>query len=159
MKEKILVPLDGSVVGEAALPYVEDLVAKLLPEVKVEVTFIQVLSSLTHYVVAGEASARIPYTPQEIELMKKKSAQYLRKTGQSLKKKGATVKAKVVVGQAADEIIKAADEINVDIIAMSSHGRSGLSRWAFGSVTDRVVRGGNRPVLVVKAPKDTGNPA
>ena len=155
MKEKILVPLDGSKVGEAALPCVEDLVVKLLPEVKVEVTLIQVLSSLTHYVVAGEASARIPYTPQEIELMKKKSTQYLRKAGQVLKKKGATVKAKVVIAQAADEIINAADEINADIIAMSSHGRSGLSRWAFGSVTDRVVRGGNRPVLVVKAPKDT----
>ena len=156
MKEKILVPLDGSKVGEAALPCVEDLVTKLLPEVKVEVTLIQVLSSLSHYVVAGEASARIPYTEQEIEQMKKKSSQYLRKAGQALRKKGASIKARVAVGHAADEIIKAADEINADIIAMSSHGRSGLSRWAFGSVTDRVVRGGNKPVLVVKAPKETG---
>ena len=155
MKEKILVPLDGSKVGEAALPCVEDLVAKLLPEVKVEVTLIQVLSSLTHYVVAGEATARIPYTEQEIEQMKKKSSQYLRKAGQALRKKGANIKVRVSVGHAADEIIKAADEINADIIAMSSHGRSGLSRWAFGSVTDRGVRGGNKPVLVVKAPKET----
>ena len=155
MKEKILVPLDGSKVGEAALPCVEDLVTKLLPEVKVEVTLIQVLSSLSHYVVAGEATARIPYTEQEIEQMKKKSSQYLRKAGQALRKKGANIKVRVTVGHAADEIIKAADEINADIIAMSSHGRSGLSRWAFGSVTDRVVRGGNKPVLVVKAPKET----
>jgi nucleotide-binding universal stress UspA family protein len=59
------------------------------------------------------------------------------------------------VGQAAEEIIKAADEIQANIIAMSSHGRSGLSRWAFGSVTDRVLRGGSQPVLVVKAPKGT----
>jgi nucleotide-binding universal stress UspA family protein len=154
MEEKILLPLDGSKVGEAALPYVEDLVAKLLPEVKVEVTLMQVLSSLSRYVVAGEATARVPYTEQEIELMKEQAEAYLEKAGEALSKKGATIKVRVAVGHAADEIIKAADEINADIIAMSSHGRSGLGRWAFGSVTDRVLRGGNRPVLVVKAPKE-----
>ncbi len=157
MREKILLPLDGSKVGEAALPYVEDLVTKFLPELKVEVTLIQVLSSLSHYVVAGEASARVPYTEQEIEQMKKQASQYLRKAGESLRKKGASTKVKVAVGDPADEIIKAADEINADIIAMSSHGRSGLRRLAFGSVTDKVLRGGNRPVLVVKAPKETQN--
>jgi nucleotide-binding universal stress UspA family protein len=155
MKEKILVPLDGSKVGEAALPYVEELVSKFLPEPKVEVVLMQVLSSLSHYVVAGEASARVPYTEEEIEQMKKTAAKYLRNTGKTLRDKGANTKVRVVIGQAADEIIKAADELNVDFIAMSSHGRSGLSRWAFGSVTDRVVRGGNKPVLVVKAPKDS----
>ena len=153
MAEKILVPLDGSKVGEAALPKVEELVAKLLPGVKVEVTLLQVLSSLSHYVAAGEETARIPYTEQEMEQMKKKAIQYLRKTGGALRKRGATTKTRVAVGRAADEIIKAADEINVDFIAMSTHGRSGISRWAFGSVTDRVLRGGNRPVMVVKAPK------
>ncbi len=155
MKEIILVPLDGSKVGEAALPYVEELVSKFLPEPKVEVTLMQVMSSLSHYVVAGEASARIHYTEQEIKQMEKAAASYLRKAGKTLKEKGARMKTKVAVGNAAEEIIKAADGINADFIAMSSHGRSGLSRWAFGSVTDRVVRGGNRPVLVVKSPKDS----
>ena len=154
MKEKILVPLDGSKVGEAALPYVEDLVAKFLPEPKVEVTLMQVLSSLSHYVVAGEATARVAYTAQEIEQMEKAAAKYLRDAGKTLRDKGAVTKVRVSVGNAADEIIRAADEINADFIAMSSHGRSGLSRFAFGSVTDKVVRGGNRPVLVVKAPRE-----
>ncbi len=154
MREKILLPLDGSKVGEAALPYVEGLVTKFLPEPKVDVTLIQVLSSLSHYVVAGEASARIPYTEQEMEQMKKKASQYLTKAGEALRKKGASTKVRVAVGRPADEIIKAADEINADLIAMSSHGRSGFSRWAFGSVTDRVLRGGNKPVLVVKASKE-----
>ena len=154
MRERILVPLDGSKVGEAALPYVEDLVTKFLPEPKVEVTLMQVLSSLSHYVVAGEATARVPYTADEIEQMKKQAAQYLRKAGKALKDKGAQTKVVVVVGDAADEIIRVADEINADMIAMSTHGRSGISRWAFGSVTDKVLRGGNKPVLVVRAPKD-----
>ena len=157
MEEKILVPLDGSKMGEAALPYVEELVTKLSPQVKVEVTLIQVMSSLSHYVVAGEASARVPYTEKEMEQMKKGATQYLDKAGEALKKKGADIKIKVVVGPPAEEIIKAADEINVDFIAMSTHGRSGISRWAFGSVTDKVLRGGHKPVIVVRAPKAAGS--
>lgn len=155
MKEKILVPLDGSKVGEAALPFVETLVTKFLPEPKVEVILMQVLSSLSHYVVAGEATARVPYTELEIQQMEKAAAAYLRKAGKPLRDRGARTKVRVVTGSAAEEIIKAADELDVDFIAMSSRGRSGLSRMAFGSVADKVVRGGGKPVLVVKAPGDT----
>ena len=154
MEERILVPLDGSKVGEAALPYVEELISKLSPEVKVEVTLFQVVSSLTHYVVAGEASAAVPYTEQEMAQIKKRARDYLEKTGELLRSKGIAVKVEVAVGKPADEIIKVADEIDANLIAMSTHGRSGLSRWAFGSITDRVLRGGSRPVLVVRAPKE-----
>ncbi|GAH56912.1 unnamed protein product [marine sediment metagenome] len=151
---KYLFPLDGSKVGEAALPYVEELVSKLSPALKVEVTLFQVVSSLSHWIVAGEASAQIPYTEKEMEQIKRKAMDYLNKTGEGLRSKGAIVKIKVGIGSAADEIIKAADEINTDLIAMSTHGRSGLSRWAFGSVTDRILRGGDTPVLVVRAPTE-----
>jgi len=152
--ERILVPLDGSKVGEVALPYVEELISKLATNQKVEVTLIQVISSLTHYVIAGEASAQIPYTTQELGEIEKRAGAYLERAGTKLKKKGTTVHTKVVVGSAAEEIIKTADGINADLIAMSTHGRSGLNRWAFGSVTDRVLRGGNKPVLMVRAPKE-----
>ena len=154
MYERILIPLDGSKVGEAALPYVDGLVSKLSPEVKAEVTLLQVVSSLTHYVVAGEAGVQIPYTEKEMEQIKRKSMDYLNKTGEGLRSRGVMVKKRVGVGKAAEEIIKAAGEINADLIAMSTHGRSGLSRWAFGSVTDRVVRGANVPVVVVRAPRE-----
>ncbi len=153
MAEKILVPLDGSKTGEAALPYIEKLVPKLSPEVKAEITLFQVMSSLTHYVPAGETIARVPYTEKETEQIKNKAMDYLNKAGEGLRSRGAIVKIKVVIGDAAEEIIKAAEEINADIIAMSTHGRSGLSRWAFGSTTDKVLRGGNKPVLVVRMPK------
>jgi nucleotide-binding universal stress UspA family protein len=154
--ERILIPLDGSKVGEVALPYVEDLISKLTAAEKVEVTLIQVIASLTHYVIAGEASAQIPYTEQEMKEIEKRAEGYLKNTGEKLKKLGAAVKIKVAVGNAADEIIRTADEINADLVAMSTHGRSGIGRWAFGSVTDRVLRGGNHPVLMVRAPKDVG---
>ena len=55
MYEKILVPLDGSKVGEAALPYVEDLMSKLSPEVKLEIILLQVLSSAISHVTGGYA--------------------------------------------------------------------------------------------------------
>ncbi len=154
MYEKILVPLDGSKVGEAALPYVEELVSKMAPKVKVEVTLLQVISSLTHYVIAGEASVQVPYNEREIEQIKGKSRDYLDKTGECLRSKGVVVKIKVATGNAAEEIIKFAEETKTDLVAMSTHGRSGLSRWAFGSVTDKVLRAGNLPILVIKAPKE-----
>ncbi|MEE9399895.1 MAG: universal stress protein [Dehalococcoidales bacterium] len=154
MYEKILVPLDGSKVGEAALPYVEELVSKMAPKVKVEVTLLQVISSLTHYVIAGEASVQVPYNEREIEQIKGKSRDYLDKTGECLRSKGVVVKIKVATGNSAEEIIKFAEETKTDLVAMSTHGRSGLSRWAFGSVTDKVLRAGNLPILVIKAPKE-----
>lgn len=152
--ERILVPLDGSKIGEAALPYVEDLISKLSPEVKAEVTLFQVISSLTHYVIAGEASARIPYTEKEIEQIRRSVINYLNKAAEGLRKKGGIVKVKVGIGNAAEEIIKAADEINADLIAMSTHGRSGLSRWAFGSITDRLLHRTKVPLLVVRVPRE-----
>jgi len=157
MYERILVPLDGSKVGEAALVHVEKLVSKMAPKVKTEVILFQVISSLSHYVVAGEASVQVPYSEKEVAQIKKKVREYLDRAGESLRSKGVKVKTKVATGKAVGEIVKAADEIKVDLIAMSTHGRSGLSRMTFGSITDKVLRTGNVPILVVRAPKDTAN--
>jgi len=154
MEQRILLPLDGSKVGEAALPLVEDLVSKLLPGSKVQITLFQVVSSLTHFVVAGEAGLQIPYTEQELEINRKKALDYLEETSRGLENKGATVKIKIGIGIPADEIIRVADEINANLIAMSTHGRSGISRWAFGSITERVLRGATKPILLVRAPKE-----
>jgi nucleotide-binding universal stress UspA family protein len=141
MYEKILVPLDGSKIGEAALPYVEELLNSFTPGKKVEVTLIRVVVDLTH---------------AELEQLKKKATAYLNEVGKRLKKnKGVVVKPMVRIGtNAADEIIKASDEIKVDLIAISTHGRSGISRWAFGSIADKILRGGSTPVLMVRAKKE-----
>ncbi len=157
MYERILIPLDGSKVGEAALPIIDDLVSKLSPALKVEITLLQVITSLTHWVVAGEASAPVPYTEKELESIRREAEEYLQKAADSLRKKGATVKTRVAMGNAADEIIKAADEVNASMIAMSTHGRTGLSRLTFGSITDKVLRNGNRLVLTVRAPSESSS--
>lgn len=154
MSERILVPLDGSKLAEAALPHIEELVAKLAPGLKVEVTLFQVVTSVSREVVVGSQSVPTAYTEKEMEQIKKRVMDYLDKAGEGLRSKGAIVKCKVGVGNAAEEIIKAADEINAGLIAMTTHGRSGLSRWAFGSVTDKVLRGGNRLILTVRVPRE-----
>ena len=155
MDGRILVPLDGSKVGEGALPFIEELVAKLSPKQKIKVTLFQVVPSLTYWVAAGEAAAPVLYTERELELIKQKSKEYLEKIGEGLRSKGAIVKTMVSTGNAAEEITKTSDELRVDLVAMSTHGRSGLSRLAFGSVTDKVLRAGHVPVLMIRAPKET----
>ena len=155
MYERILVPLDGSKMGETALPYVEELVTMLGPKPKIHVTLLQVVSSTTYYVVAVEASVPVPYTEGELEVIKKKAKAYLKETGEGLKARGAIVKTMVTTGKAAEEIIKATDEIKASLVAMSTHGRSGLSRLAFGSVTTKILNEGSVPVLMIRAPKET----
>ncbi len=154
MYERILVPLDGSKVGESALPYVENVVSKLSPEVKVEVTLLQVLPPGEPPVATESRLPDASHTQKQIQEARKKAIDYLNKAGEALRSKGVVVTAKIAVGDAAEEIVKAAEEMNADLIAISTHGRSGLSRWAFGSVTDKVLRcGGKVPIITVKAPK------
>jgi len=155
MREKILVPLDGSQVGEAALPFLEELLSKMSPEVDREVTLFQAVSPVVYPIVGEGEYVDVAYTEKEIAQLKKQAANYLERTGEGLRSQGVVVETRVGVGSAADEIIRAAKEIGADLIAMSTHGRSGLSRWAFGSVTDRVLRSGSAPILVVKS---TGQP-
>jgi nucleotide-binding universal stress UspA family protein len=157
MQDKVLVPLDGSKVGEAAIPVIENRMSKWSPELKVEITLLGVVTMLRHWVVVGEASAPVSYTEEELKLIKQRVTDYLEKTGEIFRNKGAVVKTMVRTGNAAEEILKVAEEINTDMIAMSTHGRSGLRRLAFGSITDRVLRESTVPILIVRAPTGTVN--
>ena len=156
MDEKIVVPLDGSKIGEASLPYVEELVSKLSPEVNVEITLLQVLQQASTQIVGGDAYLpAIAFTEKEIGVNRNKAIEYLNRVGESLRSTRVTVIARVEFGNAPEEITRVAEEINANMIAMSTHGRSGLSRWAFGSVTDKVLKlEGRIPITMVKAPKE-----
>ena len=155
MFQKILVPLDGSKVGEAALPYIEEFIGQMAPAYPVEVTLLHVMPPLAHYVAAGETSVAVPYTESEIEPFTKRFTVILEQMADRMRNRGVAVKTIVKSGKAAMEIIKTADEIGADLIAMSTHGRSGLSRWALGSVTDKVLRTVRVPLLTVRAPEET----
>ena len=125
---KALVPLDGSKESEAVIPFIENLASRL----KTEVTLLQVVAE--PYRVYADAE------------------NYLGEMVGVFGGDGITVKSEVRVGTAAEGIITFADEAGADMVAMSTHGRSGIGRWAMGSIAERVVRGGNTPVLLVRSP-------
>ena len=154
MSERILVPLDGSKLGEAALCYVEGLVSRLSAGATVVVTLFHVITQLKHDIdihQGAQGTVSVPSSESELNQMKSKAMEYLNDVCEGLISKGASVRFNVAVGDPAEEIIKAEEEVNADLVAMSTHGRTGLSRWAFGSITDKVLRGGKVPVLMVRA--------
>jgi nucleotide-binding universal stress UspA family protein len=151
MYERILVPLDGSQVGEAALSDVEDLASKLAPKTQVEIILLQVISDITFDYLTQEVGAQLPYNETDMKKIKKVSQTYLSKLAKGLKDKGFKVTTMVSEGHAADEIKKAAQKTKADLIAMSTHGRSGFRRWAMGSITDKVLQDSSIPVLTVRA--------
>jgi nucleotide-binding universal stress UspA family protein len=154
MSERILIPLDGSKLGEAALSYVEKLISRLAPEEKVEITLFHVITAVRHplHIPAGGGAVSVPYNEEELAEMKDAATDYLNKVSDGLRNKKVTVMCKVSVSEnPADEIIKAEVEVNADLVAMSTHGRSGIFRFAIGSVADKVLRGGSVPVLMVRA--------
>ncbi len=146
---KALVPMDGSKEGETVISYIENLASKL----GAEITLLQVVAIAYHVYISGDAPAQIPYTLEEMEPLKAGAASYLEKMASGLKERGVAVKCEVRVGAAGQEIIRLAEEINADVVAMSTHGRSGVGRLVFGSVAERVVRSGSTPVLLVRAPE------
>jgi len=146
---RALVPLDGSKESETIIPYVEELTSKL----KAEVVLLHIVARTYHVYYGGVGEgAKIPYTDEEMEPLKASAEDYLKKVADGLKDKGIATKTEVRVGAAAEEIIKLADEIGADLVAMSTHGRSGVSRWAYGSVADKTLQGGNTPLLLVRTP-------
>jgi nucleotide-binding universal stress UspA family protein len=154
MSERILIPLDGSKLGEAALSYVEVLISRLAPEEKVEIILFHVITAVRHplHIPTMGGTVSVPYNEEELAEMKGAATSYLNKVSGGLRNEKATVMCKVSVSEnPADEIIKAEVDVNADLVAMSTHGRSGISRFAIGSVADKVLRGGSVPVLMVRA--------
>lgn len=145
---KILVPLDGSKNGEAALPYVQGLASKL----KSEVTLLQVVEPGKRVYTVGGLDY-IPFPEEELEHLKTEALQYLEEVSQKLTNTKATIRSKVKVGHAAQEIINFADETNTRLVAISTHGRSGVKRWISGSVAYKVLQAGHTPVLLVRIPE------
>ena len=77
---------------------------------------------------------------------------YLERRAAELRGEGFTVNCVLAMGEPSDEIIKFVRTHNVDLIAMSTHGRGGIKRLVIGSVADKVVRTAPRPVLVYRPP-------
>lgn len=147
--KKILLPLDGSRLGEIAIPFAEALALAF----NAEIILFQVYTPSTI-----ETGYRVPEitlaTQREIEEHIKEFAQsYLRQWEIKFQEKGLVTSCVLKLGSPADQILEYAEENGIDLIVMSTHGRSGIGRWVFGSVTDKVLHSGDMAVLTVRAMK------
>jgi nucleotide-binding universal stress UspA family protein len=141
----IVVPLDGSSLAEQILP----MVANWAQALDVEVTLIRAFEFPASAYYGSEAY--LPSYDALREEARKEAAAYLKEKADSLVGEGVrTVSTLTIEGSAAGEIISYAQTAPRAVIAMSTHGRSGVRRWILGSVTEKVVRHGDDPVLVVR---------
>ena len=141
---RILVPLDGSKVAEQVLPAVTPIAKSL----GCEMTLFQVPIIYASGSLIGEW-----YLPLHghFETADQDARDYLDRVSGRLNKQGIKASTATWVGAVAESIIDYAKVNDVDLIAMCTHGRTGIARWALGSVADRVLRAGDKPLLLVRA--------
>jgi nucleotide-binding universal stress UspA family protein len=143
----VIVPLDGSELAECALPTIAELAQSLQLEVVLFRAYTIPYSALAvdpegFYLVSDE---------ELISAMRDEVVAYLNKKAETIKKLGVErIAAVAEYGIASDEIISLAGKTPDNVIAMCSHGRSGVKRWVLGSVTETVVRHSGNPVLVTR---------
>lgn len=148
MYKKILVPLDGSQLAECVLPHVESIAKGCGVQ---QVIFLRVAEAFR--LRTGYADYISPEIINSIDADNKAAAEkYLSQLIKQTRYDGVSVKSEVVTGIAAESIADYATKNSIDLIIIATHGRSGISRWAWGSVADRILRSACIPVLMVRAP-------
>ena len=144
MYKRILVPLDGSPLAEAALAHAQ-LLAQCFDGAIVLLR--AVVSSYTiaapDLVLAGQGVDQ--------EVLQQQAEQYLQTQAGKLTAQDIAVRTVVCTGPVAEAILDHARSLAVDVIVMSTHGRGGVSRWVYGSVADRVLQAAPCPVLLIRA--------
>jgi nucleotide-binding universal stress UspA family protein len=145
--KSIVVPLDGSDLAERVLPAVTELARKL----ELEVFLVRAYAIPYGAYSAGEGFYDPVHLESFLTMLKQETFDYLEAKVAGLKRAGITASFVAKEGLSADEIIKFARETPANLVAMSSHGRSGIKRWVLGSVTETVVRHSGDPVLVLRA--------
>ncbi|MBI5300740.1 MAG: universal stress protein [Chloroflexi bacterium] len=143
MYRKILVPLDGSKIAEGVLPH-----AKALAYSEgAELILLNVASNPgMDYLFADPGLAA-----SVVEEQQQRSKKYMSEIQEQLRSEGFHVSVLLRDGPVAEVILISAEEAQADVIAMSTHGRTGPARWLLGSVADRVVRNSKIPVLLIRA--------
>lgn len=141
----ILVPLDGSALAELALADALNL-ARVN---QAEVTLLRVISPIEEVVAAG--SDHPVFVDEQWEAQKEVALKYLSNVCERIDCQNMPIHQVAEMGLAAETIIDYAHQQPIDLIVMATHGRSGLQRWVYGSVADKVLRGAEVPILLVRA--------
>ncbi len=145
MYHTIVVPLDGSGRAEAILPHVENLAQAL----KSRVILLRVVDPASF--VVGLEGMPLDATRDLIDAEVKDAEHYLEGKRGELSALGVDVDTSVRYGAIVQGILDAAESENADLIAMSSHGRTGLARFFYGSIASGVLNKAERPLLIVRA--------
>jgi nucleotide-binding universal stress UspA family protein len=156
MYQKILGPLDGSKLSECSLEHIKAIATGCNTS---EVILLYVIEeprvSFGEYASQQMVEEMAKQRDKERQETRKRAEDYLARVSADLKKAGLAVKTVITQPElargVADAILDYADKNKVDLIIMSTHGRAGVSRWAFGSVADRVIRHAKVPVMAVAA--------
>jgi nucleotide-binding universal stress UspA family protein len=145
MYKRILLPLDGSAMAEQALPYA---IAQA-EHFQAELILMKVLEPVERSISLPPAE-----TSRAEKVTRKLACEYLEGIAAGFLARDISVRVVTVTGQPHEGIVLFAEEEQVDLIVICTHGHSGLTRWLVGSVADRVTRGVNVPVLLVRARKE-----
>ncbi len=154
MYKKILVTLDGSELGECVLPHLEAVAGGCAVP---EVVFVRVVEPV-HLYAANPADGGVfsasAAKDTEKSLEEKAAAEakaYLDGVKDKVKL-GAVIDTVVLHGKPAEAVAEYVAKNGVDLVILSTHGRSGISRWALGSTADKLVRSVCTPVMMIRAP-------
>ncbi len=138
MIKTILVPLDGSELAEQVLPYASEIARRAKADVLL-------LTSIQPVGIWDATATAINWEREE-----RVAHEYLDAQKERLQAAGVKVRVKREHGEAAAGILETAEAENVSLIAISTHGRSGITRWLFGSVADRIVQSSHVPLLMIR---------
>ena len=148
--KRALVALDGSISSEAMLRFVLEIAGPL----DMTVHLVRVVEPLTP-TIADDI-----YRPsvEDVEARRRDAEEYLAPIAAALRSRGLSAAWEVRRGRPAEEILAAAAERGVDLIAMATHGRTGVGRLLFGSVAETVLRRAPVPVFLMRQPDAVGAP-
>ncbi|MBL0712177.1 MAG: universal stress protein [Desulfosarcina sp.] len=150
MYKKILVPLDGSKRAERVLPHVE----KIAQDNGAMVIFLTVASTP---MVFGYDDMQYQHFEVQFERLLGESEKYVKGLSGEFKARGIEARHRIVTGPVVKEILDAAEREDVDLVAICSHGRGGLSRLFYGSVASGILNRVDRPLLIIRARRENGN--
>lgn len=142
MYKRVLVPLDGSEPSESVLPFLTAIAGPL----DMTIVLLRVLETMPPTAVDGGQGS----IADDLAARRRDAAEYLAPLAIGLRARGIGTTTAIRVGRPEDEILAAAHAENIDLIAMSTHGRSGLGRLLFGSVAERVLRQAEVPVFLMR---------
>ena len=142
MYKRALVPLDGSVVAEGIIPFILEIAGPL----DMEVVLLRVVVPIPPSVIEGSRHVDV----EDVEKRRLEAEEYLAPIAGELRAKAVRVRTQVRRGAPTAEILAGAREARADLIAMTTHGRSGLGRLLFGSVAEAVLRQSEVPVFLMR---------